>query len=83
MLLKECPVYNASLESENRLINVDTIEEVKPHANVPVDPGAVDTSCVEVRFHSGEAIVVLVDYSSMRQQLSALVGNIDELANLS
>jgi len=82
MTLKEAPVYNASLESENRLINLDHIQQVSPHANVPVDPGAADTPCCEVEFYSGTTIVVLVDYATMKEQTGALVGTIDTIGTL-
>jgi len=64
------------------MMNTDHFEEVKPHANVPVDPGAVSTACVEVRFYSAESIVVLVDYSSMYSRLKTAEGVTDETGNL-
>jgi hypothetical protein len=82
-MFKTAPVYNAALESETRLINLDHIEEVKPHANVPVDPGAVDTPCCEVQYYSGVSTVVLVEFASMQSEIQALVGVIDELGNIS
>lgn len=82
MLFKKIPVYNASNESESRVINLELIEEIKPHADVPVDPGAVNTSCCEVRFFSGTAIIVLISQSTFESQLTALTGQIDELGEL-
>jgi hypothetical protein len=76
------PVYNASLESEDRTINPSHIEEVRPHVNVPVDPGAVDTACVEVFFHSGNSIVVLLDMSTINSHLQALTGVFDDYGSL-
>lgn len=76
------PVYNAALESETRIINPSHIEEVRPHANVPVDPGAVDTQCTEVFFHSGNSIVVLLDMTTMQSHLQALTGVFDDYGSL-
>jgi hypothetical protein len=77
MNFKKVPVYNASNESEDRVVNLEHIEQVKPHANVPVDPGAVSTACCEVAFHSGSTIIVLIDQPTFEQQLQALTGTID------
>jgi hypothetical protein len=81
-MFKIAPVYNASLESEDTVINLNHIEQVKPHANVPVDPGAVDTAACEVVFHSGTSIVVLLDMLSMESNLQALTGTIDTFGSL-
>lgn len=71
------PVYSAALTSERRIINTDHIEQVKAHANVPVDPGAVDTECVEVAFYSGESAVVLLDYDTVKSGMMAFFGLVD------
>ncbi len=76
------PVYNAALESETRIINPEHIEQVTPHVNVPVDPGAVDTPCCEITFHSSATLIALIDMSSMTANLQALTGTIDELGNI-
>jgi hypothetical protein len=71
------PVYNASLESEERIINPSHIEEIRPHADVPVDPGAVNTTCCEAFFFSGNSIVILIDYTTMKGHLQAITGEVD------
>jgi hypothetical protein len=71
------PVYNSSLESETRIINTEHIEQVEPHANVPVGSGAVSTACCQVDFHSGTSIVVLIDFGSMQTNLNSLTGTVD------
>lgn len=76
------PVYNAVNESENRIINPSHIEEVRPHADVAVDPGAVNTSCVEVFFYSNRSIIILLDFATMESRLQALTGVIDDYGNL-
>lgn len=82
-MFQQVPVYNAALESENRILNTDHIESVAPHANVPVDPGAADTACVEIIFHSGTSWVVLLDYASAYTHLQTLEGEITTLGVLS
>lgn len=81
-MFKIAPIYNAGLESEDQLINLDHIERVLPHANVPVDPGAVDTECCEVKFFSGDTAVVLVTFATMQEQIQALTGVLDSLGDL-
>jgi hypothetical protein len=76
------PVYNASFESEDRIINPSHIEEVRPNANVPVDPGAVDTEAVLVRFYSGAEIIVLLNMSTMATRLQAITGLVDNFGTL-
>lgn len=71
------PVYNASLESERRIINTDHVEQVKLHANVPVDPGAVDTACVEFTFYSGENELILIDYDTVKAGMKTFFGIVD------
>lgn len=71
------PFYNASLENEPRSMNTDHFEEIYPHANVPVDPGAVDTPCCEVRFFSGETRVILLDKTVFETALNASTGLTD------
>lgn len=68
------PVYNASLESEDRVYNTDHLEEMKPHANVPVDPGTVSTPCCEVTFQSGTTAIILVSSAEMEARLQVVVG---------
>lgn len=71
------PVYNADLASERRIVNIDLIQQVKPHANVPVDPGAVDTVCVEISFYSGSSEIVLLDFGTVKAGMKAYFGIID------
>lgn len=78
MAFFDYPVYNAALESEQRIVNTDHIEQVKPHADVPVDPGAVSTACVEVVSYSGASIIVLLDYATVKTGLSAFFGVVDQ-----
>lgn len=77
------PVYNASLESEQNIINTDHIAQVKPRANVPVDPGAVDTECVDVVLFSGSSVIVLLDYATVKTGLSAFFGVVDQNGGMS
>lgn len=79
-MFKNAPVYNATLESEVQILNLDHFERVLPHANVPVDPGAVDTACCEVKFFSGDSVIVLLSFSSMQSQIQALTGELTTLA---
>jgi hypothetical protein len=83
MNFKKVPVYNSSLASEDRVINLEHLEQVKPHAEVPVDPGAVSTSCCELVFHSSTAIIVLIDKPTFETQLQTLIGSIDTLGIIS
>lgn len=76
------PVLTATNESEDWLIQLAMVEEIKPHADVPVDPGAVVTSCCEARFFSGTSIVILIDIYSMKSQVGALTGTVDEYGQL-
>lgn len=76
------PVYNSSLESEDRYIQPAHIEEVKPNANVPVDPGEVDTPCCMVRLKSGQERIVLLDMDTMKTRLIALTGVFDDYGTL-
>jgi hypothetical protein len=82
MQFKKVPVYNAALESEGRTINLEHIEQVLPHANVPVNPGAVDNPSCEVKFYSGTSIIVLVDQPTFEQHLGAITGEIDTYGTL-
>jgi hypothetical protein len=68
------PVYNAALESERNIINSDHIERVAHHADVPVDPGAVSTPCVEFFFIFGTSAIILLDYDTVRDGLNATFG---------
>ena len=72
------PRYNASLESENILVNLSEIQAIKPHANVPVDPGAVDTACVEFFYKFGTSDVILLDYDTVKTGIDAYFGVVDE-----
>ena len=76
------PVYTAALTSERRIINTDHIEQVKPHANVPVDPGAEGTACVEVVMFSGESAIVLLDYDTVKVGMNATFGVVDQNGNI-
>lgn len=83
---KEAPVYlSATTSSENRIINLDHIEEVTPHANVDVgaEEPFTSTACCQVRYHSGQEEILLIDYTSMKTNLSAITGTIDLLGNIS
>lgn len=71
------PHYNDSLESENILVNLSEIQSVKPHANVPVNPGAVDTVCVEIFYKFGTSDVILLDYATVKTGISAYYGVVD------
>jgi hypothetical protein len=70
--------YNTGLTAEDRLINTDHVEEVLPHADVPVDPGAVATHCCELRYHSGATTIVLLSFAIVAIRFGALVGITDE-----
>lgn len=76
------PIYNAGLESEERPLNLDHIEEVYPHVNVPVDPGAVDTESCEARFYSGSTVVILLPLATMQERLVAIYGTISNIGIL-
>lgn len=81
-MLFDYPVYSASLVSERRIINSDHIEQIKPHANVPVDPGAVDTECCEFFFYSGTSCVVLLNYDVVKVGLKAYLGIINDAGEM-
>ena len=68
------PRYNESLESENMLINISEIQAVKHHANVPVDPGAVSTTCVEIFYKFGTSDIILLDYDTVKTGIEAYYG---------
>lgn len=76
------PTYSAALTSENRIVNLDAIEQAKPHADVPVEPGAVNTSACELVTRSGAAVIVLLSLGTIQENLSALSGRIDALGQL-
>ena len=76
------PVYNAALESENRLVNIGQVEQIMPHADVPVDPGAVSTPCAEFFFFSGTAAIVLLEYEVIKAGLFAYKGIVDQTGAL-
>ena len=69
------PVYNSAQQSERRIINLDHIEQVQPHANVSVS--GVDTACSQFTFHSGASVIVLTDFSTIRSGLNANFGLVD------
>ena len=75
--------YNASNESEERVIQTDLVEEVSPHANVNVDPGAVSTTCSQLRFSSGATTIVLLPYSDLKNRLSSFAGIVDQTGTIS
>jgi len=75
------PCYNASLESEDRVLNTDLIEEVLPHADVTMTHlGAVP--CCEVRFQSCATTIVLLSFTDMSTRLGALVGIVDQTGSI-
>ena len=76
------PIYNASLQSEERIINSSFIEEIKPHADVPVSPGPVSTPSCEVRFYTDRTVVVLIDFGTMKDRLNAVEGIVTVEGNL-
>lgn len=80
MAFFDYPVYNAALASEQRIINTDHIEQVKPHADVPVDTGhgTISTACVEMVLFSGASVVVLLDYATVKTGLNAFFGVVDQ-----
>lgn len=65
-------------ESERAMLNLSEIQCIKTHANVSVDPGAVDTQCVEVFYKFGTSDIILIDYDSLKQGLDAYYGIVDE-----
>ena len=71
------PVYNAALESERNIINLSQIQSIKPHANVPVDPGAVDTACVEFFYKFGTSDIILLDYDTVKSGMKGFFGLVD------
>ena len=82
-MFAQFPIYTAGLTSEDHLLNTDHIEEVLPHANVPVDPGTVDTECCEVRFYSTATAITLLPYSEVFSRLQAMLGLIDTTGEVS
>jgi len=72
------PRYNASNESERIIVNIAEIQAVKPHANVPVDPGAVDTPCVEFFYKFGTSDIILLDYDTVKTGIDAFYGVVDQ-----
>lgn len=74
--------YNTSFESEDRVLNTDHFEVVKPHADVPVDPGAVVTNCCEVIFSSGEIVIVLLSFGDLSSRLNVVVGIVDQTGSI-
>lgn len=71
------PRYNDSLESETILVNLSEIQAIKPHANVPVNPGAVDTVCVEIFYKFGTSDVILLDFDTLKTGIDAFFGVVD------
>jgi len=72
------PRYNDAKESERIMVNLSAIQAVKPHANVPVDPGAVDTVCVEMFYKFGTSDVILLDYDTVKTGIKAYFGVVDQ-----
>lgn len=76
------PRYNDSNESERIIINLSEIQSVKPHANVPVDPGAIDTQCVEVFYKFGTSDIILLDYGTVKTGIEAYFGVVDQYGTM-
>lgn len=71
------PRLNDSNASERILVNLSEIQAVKPHANVAVDPGAVDTVCVEMFYKFGTSDIILLDYNTVKTGIGAFYGVVD------
>lgn len=72
------PRYNASNESERIIVNLAEIQAIKPHANVAVDPGAVDTACVEFFYKFGTSDIILLDYDTVKTGIASYFGVVDQ-----
>jgi hypothetical protein len=72
------PCYNeaAGNTSENRIINLDNIEEIKPHADANVEGSLL--TCTEARFKSGATSIFLMDLPTLQERLKAITGAVDD-----